>query len=210
MIVAVIGTGNVGSTLGTRWAQKGHQVVFGSRHPDSDPVRALLRSAGENACSASVAEAAAMGEVVVLAVPWSAARDVVRAAGNLEGKVVVDCTNPIASGLKGLSVEPGTSAAEQIAGWASGARVVKAFNSTGAGNMAHPDFDGQAATMFLSGDDEEAKKVVTQLAADLGFDVCDAGPLYTARFLESLALLWVHLAFAKGLGPDFAFKILTR
>lgn len=140
MKVAVIGSGRVGSVLGSRWAASGHKVTFGVRDPDSEKVQAVLASAGENAQAANVKEAAAGADVVVLAVPWQAAEDAVRAADNLEGKVVVDCTNPIVmeGHSMGLALGHTTSAAEQIAAWAAGARVVKAFNTTGMNNMAEP------------------------------------------------------------------------
>ena len=103
-----------------------------------------------------------------------------------------------------------TSVAEQIAAAVSGARVVKAFNSTGAGNMDNPDYDGMAASMFICGDDAPAKQVVAQLAQELGFDVVDAGGLTVARYLEPLAFLWVNQAYVQGEGPNIAFKLLRR
>ncbi len=212
MKVAVIGSGNVGNVLGSRWAASGHQVIFGARNPDSEKVQAVLASAGENAQAVSVQEAAAGADVVVLAVPWQAAENAVRAAGNLEGKVVIDCINPVVmeGNTMGLGLGHTTSAAEQIAGWAAGARVVKAFNATGVSNMADPMYGGEAATMFICGDDEEAKTVAAGLAEDLGFEVCDSGPLLNARYLEPMAMLWIYLAFPGGLGPEIAFKLVKR
>lgn len=209
MKIGVIGAGNVGGTLGRRWAQKGHEVTFGVRDIESVKRSEVLAAAGPNARVASVSEAAA-AEVVVLATPWTATEDAVQSAGNLQGKVVVDCTNPIAPGMKGLSIGHDTSAAEKIASWAKGARVVKAFSTTGAGNMADPVYGAERVTMFICGDDGEAKRTVARLAEELGFDVCDTGPLYTARYLEPMAMLWVHLAYVEGLGPDFAFRLLRR
>src|SRR5262252_6571140 len=180
MEIGVIGAGNVGGTLGRRWAQAGHAVVFGVRDPNDKKVRALLASAGAHARTGSVEEAAASA-VVVLTVPWEAAHDAIRSAGDLTGKVLVDTTNPVAmspAGLEqGLLVGHTTSAAEQVAAWARGARVVKAFNTTGFGNMQDPRYGSQAATMFLCGDAAEAKAVVTQLGEDLGFEMLDTGPL---------------------------------
>jgi len=161
-----------------------------------------------------VDEAAAASEVVVLTVPWAAAHDAVRSAGDLTGKVLVDATNPVDMGLEGLKqgllLGHTTSAAEQVAAWARGARVVKAFNITGVGNMHDPRYGSQAATMFLCGDDAEAKAAVTQLGEDLGFEMIDAGPLAIARLLEPLAMLWIHLAVFQGLGPEFAFRLQRR
>ena len=214
MEIGVIGAGNVGGTLGRRWAQAGHTVVFGVREPNDTKVRTLLASAGANARAGRVEEVTAASAVVVLTVPWEAAHDAVRNAGDLTGKVLVDATNPVALGLDGLQqgllVGHTTSAAEQVATWARGARVVKAFNTTGFGNMHDPRYGSQAATMFLCGDDTEAKAVVTQLGEELGFEMLDAGPLRIARLLEPLAMLWIHLAVFQGLGPDIAFTLQRR
>ena len=103
-----------------------------------------------------------------------------------------------------------TSAAEQVAGWAGGARVVKIFNTTGSNNMENPDYGGQAATMFYAGDDEAAKQAARQLAGDIGFDPIDAGPLANTRLLEPLAMLWIYLAYPGGQGREIAFRLLRR
>jgi NADPH-dependent F420 reductase len=210
MKIAVIGIGNVGGTLGPAWAKAGHEVIFGVRNPASKKVQTLLENAGSNARATSVAEAAAGADIVLFATPWSATQDAVRAAGNLEGKIVVDCTNPIAPDLKGLTIGTTTSAGEQVAQWARGAKVVKAFNTTGSGNMANPLYESQPVTMFICGDDDKAKEMVAQLAKEVGFDTCITGPLYHARYFEAMAMLWVDMAYLQGRGPDFAYKILMR
>jgi len=210
MKIAVTGTGNVGGVLGTRWAQKGHQVVFGSRDPEGEKVQHLVAGAGPNACAASAAEAASASDVVVFATPWHITERVIISAGDLTGKIVVDCTNPVKPDLSGLDVGFDTSAGEQVAAWAAGARIVKAFNTTGSGNMQDPAYDGEPTTMFICGDDAEAKQAVGSLAEDLGFEVVDAGPMTAARYLEPLAMLWTSLAYAQGFGPNFAFKLVRR
>lgn len=209
MRIGIIGAGSVGGALGRGWAKRGHEVVFGVRDPGKPEMAKLLHQA-EGARAASVAEAAAFGEVVVLATPWGGTRDAVQQAGDLAGKVLLDCTNPLTSDLSGLDVPPGSSAAQQIAAWAPGARVVKIFNTTGANNMADPIYDEQPATMFFCGDDGEAKAVASHLAADLGFEPIDAGPLREAPLLESLALLWIHLAYRQKLGREIAFQLMRR
>ena len=210
MKIAVIGTGNVGSVLGTRWAQHGHQVVFGSRDPEGESAQQVVAAGGANACAASAAEAAAASDVVVLATPWSATEETVKTAGDLAGKVLVDCTNPLAPNLSGLTVGHDTSGAEQIAAWAPGAHVVKAFNSTGAGNMADPAYPGGPVSLFICGDDTDAKEKVTTLAEDLGFDVIDTGGLAMARYLEPLAMLAIKLMYVQGYGPDVALNLVKR
>lgn len=209
MNIAIIGTGSVGAALGRGWADAGHAIIFGSRHPHSDDVEALVASIGNRARSTPPDEAAAAANVVALAVPWNAARSAVEGLGDLDDKILIDCTNPIAAGLQS-AVGGDASGAEQIAGWAPGARVVKAFNTTGANNMADPDYAGTPLTMFLCGDDADAKTTVANLAEDLGFETIDAGPLNRARLLEPMALLWIHLAMNEGFGREIGFKLLRR
>jgi hypothetical protein len=209
MKIAVIGTGNVGGTLGSRWAKAGYPVTFGVRDPNSEKARRALEAAGGKTAVVGIAEAAANADVIVLAVPWSATQATIEAAGNLTGKVLVDCTNPIAPGLQ-LALGATTSGGEQVAQWATGARVVKAFNTTGAENMANPVYAGEPTAMLICGDDASAKQHVSELAASLGFEPLDVGPLSAARFLEPFALVWIRLARAQGLGPNIAFKLARR
>jgi NADPH-dependent F420 reductase len=208
MKIAIMGTGNVGSVLGKRWAQAGHSIVFGSRAPGRDDVQALVADAGANAAAAHPADAVAGAELVVLAVPWRAAEAAVTSIADWQGKILVDATNPIAPGFK-LAVGHTTSGAEEVAGWAPGARVVKAFNTTGDNNMADPVYDGQATTMFICGDDADAKEAVAGLAQTLGFDVTDVGDLTAARWLEPLAMVWISLA-RRGGNRNIALKLVRR
>ena len=210
MKIAIVGAGNVGGALGKGWAAKGHSVYFGVPEPQGEKMQALLKSMGANARAGSVQEAAANAEIVVFATPWNAAQNAVAAAGNLAGKIVIDCMNPLAPDLSGLVLGQTTSAAEQVAAWAKGARVVKAFNTTGAGNMADSRYAGAKLAMCIAGDDAAAKKSVSQLATDLGFDAIDAGPLKNARLLEPFAMLWIYLAVKQGLGPNIAFQLMRR
>lgn len=209
MKIAIIGTGNVGRALGTSWAKKGHQVIFGSRDPHSEKVGQVVTVAGPSAGAATIAEAGAVAEVIVLAVPWNTMQSVIEALGEVAGKIIVDATNPIGPGFQ-LALGTTTSGAEQVAGWASGARVVKAFNTTGWENMADPIYQGQPIAMFICGDDAEAKAAVTKLAQDLGFEVADTGPLATARYLEPLAMVWIHLAMVQKQGRQVAFRLVKR
>lgn len=210
MKIAILGAGNVGGALGQGWASKGHSIFYGVPDPQSEKVRALLKSIGSNARAGTVREAADASEVIVLATPYPAVRDAVAAAGDLGNKVIIDCTNPLKPDLSGLVVGHTTSAAEQVAEWARGARVIKAFNTTGAGNMSNTNYDGSGITMLIAGDDAAAKSTVMHLASDLGFEPLDAGPLANARLLEPFAMLWIYLAVKQGLGPNIAFKLLRR
>ena len=200
MKIGIIGAGSVGGQLGKLWAAQGHRVMFGVRDPRKDTVRALV--ADEHIQVGSLADAVAFGELVVLAVPWPAAAEVIASAGDWSGKIVIDATNRF--GPNGDA-----SAAEDVAKLAAGASVVKAFNTIGAEHLADPTFGDTRATMFICGDDAAAKSVVATLAGELGFETVDAGPLGNAALLESLARLWVYLA-RNVTGRDVAFKLLRR
>jgi 8-hydroxy-5-deazaflavin:NADPH oxidoreductase len=209
MRIAIIGTGNIGRVLGACWARRGHHIIFGTRRPDSDDVRELIRTTGSDTRAAFPKEAAAGADVVVLATPWHAAEQTARSLGSLSGKTLIDCINPMGPGFT-LAVGHDTSASEQIAGWLPGANVVKAFSTTGAKNIANPLYGKQRLSMFLCGDNGEARKVVASLAEELGFEPVDCGPLKQARFLEPLAAVWINLAYGQGWGADFGFAVLKR
>ena len=213
MKLAIIGAGNVGGTLGKAWAQKaGHDICFGTRDPKSDKTQALLRGLGGKARAATVAEAAAFGDMIVLTTPWTATEAAIRAMGDLSGRILLDATNPLVMGPEGLGLEigHGISGGEKVQGWAKGASVFKTLNTTGFGNMADPVFAGVKSVMFVAGDDDAHKPKVIALVAALGFEVIDAGPLRNARLLEAHAMLWIDLALQRGLGRDWAFARVKR
>lgn len=210
MKIAVLGTGNVGSALGTGWAKAGHEVVFGSRDPSSPKALAVVAAAGENARAATIQQAVVGADAILLATPWPATEWILGSLGNLSGKVIIDCINPLNETFSGLTHGHSISGAELVAAWAPGAHVVKAFNSVSARVMSDPNFDGQPATLFYCGDDTKAKQVVHQLATDLGFEAADAGPLVNARYLEPLAMLYIHLAIRQGWGSNTAFHVIKR
>jgi len=207
MRIAVIGAGNVGRALGKGWLKRGHDVRFGVWHPadakygDLPPDR-LARPG----------EAAKNAEAIVLATPWPATEAAIAGLGDLSGRIVIDCTNPLGMGPDGLGLVLGhaISGGELVAQWAKGAAVVKAFNTTGAANMA--DLSGYRITpaMFVAGDDARAKPVVMGLARDIGFEPIDAGPLRIARLLEPFAMLWIDQARNRGAGQDFAFAVVRK
>jgi predicted dinucleotide-binding enzyme len=204
MKIGIIGAGNIGGTLGTRWATAGHDVTYGVRRADSDEVRDLIDRSGGRARASTIAEAVAASDVVVIAVPGPALRDVIAQASDWAGKIVIDVTNrfvPVSGGA-------GPSNSHEIARLAAGARVVKGFNTAGVETLADPLYGSEAADTFLCSDDAAAKTVVSALAAELGLDAVDAGPLANAALLESLTLLWIQLARTKGRG--IAFKLLRR
>ena len=210
MQIGIIGSGNVGGTLGVRFAGAGHAVVFASRKPDSAEMAELVARAGNGARAATAAETVAVSDVILLATPWPATREILEGVGGLAGKVLIDATNPLLPMLAGLEYGTTTSGAEQVAGWAPGTRVVKAFNTIGFNVMANPSFGGKKAVLFYCGDDTAAKAQVGELAAAIGFDARDAGPLTQARLLEPFALLWISLALQHGYGRGIGFEFLQR
>jgi 8-hydroxy-5-deazaflavin:NADPH oxidoreductase len=209
MHIAILGTGNVGAALGKAWGAKGHLITYGSREPAGAKVQELLKASGAQSKATDLVQAAGAASILVLAVPFHSVQATLAGLGDLSGKILIDATNPLGPGMQ-LITWPGSSAAEQIAGWASGARVVKAFNMTGSGNMADTGYGPVKPAMLLCGDDPQARQSVAQLAAELGFDPVDCGPLSAARALESLAGLWVSLAYTQGQGPNIAFALLRR
>lgn len=199
MKIAVLGSGNVGGALGEAWVRAGHQVVFGTRDGAAPAIA--------GAKGASVAQAIRDAEVVVLAVPWAAVPDVLAQAKDWSGKILIDCTNPLGPGLE-LTLGFNTSGGEQVAGLAQGARVAKAFNTTGFNNMKSPKYGGRPVTMLFCSDDAGARKTVEQLVRDVGFEPVFAGPLKQARYLEPLAVLWISMSQQQG--RDFAFAVVRR
>lgn len=208
MKIGIIGTGDVGGTLGMRWRQKGHEIMFGVRNRQSQSVQKLIQL-DKNLEFGEIMETVAFGDVIVLAVPWTSIEETILKAGNLSNKILIDPTNPLTPDLKGLAMD-NSSSAEKISNLAKNAKVVKAFNMIGARTLNNLIFDSQRADLFICGDDSHAKQIVRELAIDIGFDVIDVGPLVNARMLEYLALLWIELAFRQQLGPNIAFKLLRR
>jgi NADPH-dependent F420 reductase len=199
--IALIGTGHVVSALGQRLAEQGHTVVYGSRNPNVAAMTELLRVTGHGAVALPPAAAAARSRVVVLAVPWSAAEDVVRGLGDLSGKIIVDPTNPRVMAADGFAdYALPDSNAEHIARLAPGAGVVKAFSTLGAETMLDPRLAQSPVTIPIVGDDRAAKEVVAALAREIGLEAVDVGPLRHARIIEGL-----HYLRANALGGRVNF-----
>ena len=208
MSLSIIGAGNVGAALGHAFTQRGEHVVFGV--PDPGKYAGMAAKLGALAKVTTSAEAIAASDVVILAVPYAAAAAVAQSVPDWKGKILVDATNPLGPGLSGLSIGTTTSGAEEIARLATGARVVKAFNTTGAENMADARYPGGTPIMPVCGDDAGARAKVVALATMIGFDAVDCGGLSAARYLEPFAMTWIHMAIRMGLGRRFAFARLRR
>ena len=196
MKVAVLGTGKVGSALGSALARAGHGIVFASRDPQSEGALAAVGKV-DGARSVSFQEAVDEGDVVLLVVPFEAAEEVIGSLGRLAGTILIDCTNAVAADDRGpkLGLSSGTSAGEMIAAWADDAQVFKAFNQVGyevLGDAAA--FADQPPFMLVAGPDGSGKETVLSLVQDAGFDPQDIGGIEQSRLLEALAMIWIHLA----------------
>ena len=202
MAVAIIGTGNMGSGIARLLASKGEKVAIGSR----DPAKAakLAEEIGAGAEGGGTAAAVKLADVVVLAVPYGQVADVIRDAGGLAGKVVIDISNPITEDYKALTVGHSTSAAEEIQKLAPQAKVVKAFNTIFAQLLPAEAREGRAVQVFVAGDDEAAKKTVSDLVAKGGFEPIESGPLSNARYLEPVGEINIHFGFFLGWGTTAA------
>ncbi|MFJ8039229.1 NADPH-dependent F420 reductase [Kitasatospora sp. NPDC096147] len=191
MRINVIGTGNAGSVLARRLAGAGHLVTTANT---ATPVADAARQAAE-------------AEVTFLAVPFTATlAPEVRAA--LAGRIVVDATNPLSADFLSLTVGHTTSGGELTAEALPGARVVKGFNTVLAAATQAGSYQGRPLLLLLAGDDREAVRTVAGIGASLGLDPVDAGPLAVARYLEPLAEVLIHLAYAQGLGPEIGLALL--
>jgi predicted dinucleotide-binding enzyme len=197
MRIAIIGAGNVGRALGTALAAAGHGIVFGVRDPDSDKTRAALAAAGESS-AADPAVAVAGADVVVFAVRWDAAVATIATLPSLESRIVIDAMNRVAAPASA------TSATEDLGDLLPGAKLVKCFNTIGFENMATARERAVPAAMFAAGDDPDAKRVALELAAEIGFDAYDAGPLANAKVLEDMVRVWFTLTQTHGRRVGFA------
>ena len=187
----MIGKGNVGTALSTGWRRAGHEIRFGHRDP-KEPVR----------------EAAEWGETVVLAVPFLVVPEVTAEIGSAaDGKVLIDVTNALGPGME-LAVGFSTSSAEEIQKALPNARVVKAFNTVFAKNQSTAKVGAEQLSAFIAGDDDAAKRVVMQLAADIGFDPVDVGTLRSARYLEPMGMLLISLGFSLKMGTNIGIKLI--
>lgn len=210
MRIAIIGTGNVGSALAQGWSRAGHRLVLGVRDTTDAKVAALAKATGAEVKPS--AEAAASGEIVVLALPWQATEGAVKALGGLNGKIVIDCMNPLTMQNGALTLDRGftTSGAETLAGWIPQARIVKTLNQVGADLMADASSLPHRPVMFMAGSDAAAKTAVAGLLGDLGFEPLDAGDLTKARLLEPFGMVWINQALVQGKGRDWAFAAVSR
>jgi predicted dinucleotide-binding enzyme len=213
MKVGVLGSGDVAKALAAGFIKHGHETMVGTR--DTAKLAEWQR-ANPKAKVGSFSETAAFGEVVVLAVKGSVAADVLRAAGskNLNGKLVMDATNPIAdapptNGVLKFFTTFDESLMERLQREFPGAHFVKVFNSVGNAQMVNPQYKGGKPTMFICGNDDGAKVIAAQILEQFGWETADMGKVESARAIEPLCLLWCALGFTKNEWTH-AFKLLHQ
>lgn len=181
MKIGIIGSGKIGGAIGTHWAQYGHQVIFSSSSL-SEKLQNLAKQAGENARAGTIAQAAEFGEVILFAPPYWKTDEALSAAGSLDGKILIDATNPYRSDF--TPEPPSVVGALELAKKVPGARIVKAYDMIRASILADEAYQDDRFAVYYCGDDESAKAIVAQLIADSGFVGVDAGSLKDAAKME--------------------------
>jgi predicted dinucleotide-binding enzyme len=190
--VAVIGTGDMGDSLGPRFAELGYRIVYGSRNPDSDKVKALVKMTGKNASATTQIAAAQQGDIVLMLVPWPAMETVAQNLGDLEGKIVIDVSMPFLQGEDGYPKHMlQTSSAEMIQAWNPGAKVVKTFGTMGSQIIDDPMEAGGVVTIPVASDHRDAKEKVARIVSSMGLDPVDFGPLRMARSIEIMQMIYM-------------------
>jgi len=200
MKVTLIGSGNMGSALATQISKGGHALVITGRN--ADKAKELARTTGAVFKDKAAADGA---DVVVVATAYPDAVAALRSAGDLNGKVIVDITNPVTADYMGLTIGHSTSAAEEIQKAFPGAKVVKAFNTVFAQVVAGgPELAGATVPVYFAGDDAAAKETVKSLILSMAFAPVDAGGLRNARYLEPLAGMNIYFGYGAGRGTAIA------
>jgi NADPH-dependent F420 reductase len=204
MRVGIIGAGNMGSAFARRLSAAGHDVVIGSS--DIEDARKVATTVGSKVRAVPREEVAENAEVVIAATPFANQVAALRASGKLDGKTVVEISNPMTEDMSSLAIGLTTSAAEEVAKAVPGAKVVKAFNTVFAQVLSSPPTAASAAKVqvFYAGDDDGAKRIARSLVESMGFEPVDAGPLSNARYLEPLGMLNIYFGYVAQMGTDIA------
>jgi predicted dinucleotide-binding enzyme len=214
MKVGILGSGDVGRALGDGFVSRGHEVVLGAREATNEKATKWAARHDARGSAGTFRDAAAFGEIAVLATLWSGTENALRLAGieNFKGKVVLDVTNPLVfepNQPPKLALGHTDSGGEQIQRWLPGARVVKVFNIVGNAHMVDPKFPGGPPDMFLCGNDEAARKTAAEICRAFSWNVIDIGGLDGARLLEPMCILWVKFGILSG-SWNHAFKLLRK
>ena len=214
MKIGILGSGDVGIKLGDGFLALGHTVKIGTRNTTKETITVWIKKHGQEASVGSFEEAASFGEIIVFATSWVATEDIIKLAdkASFSRKIVIDVTNPL-DFTKGipptLAIGHTNSAGETIQRLLPDAKVVKAFNTVGNPHFFHPDFPGGPPTMFICGNDAEAKKIVTNILTEFGWETIDTGGIDSSRLLEPLAMLWINHFFRTNTG-NHAYKLLRK
>ncbi len=213
--IGILGSGIVGKTLASGFLKHGYEVLIGTSNPSK--LDEWLAKNNFKAKVTSFEEAAKTADILVLAVKGHASQDVLKLAGihNLAGKTIIDCTNPIdekippVNGVLNYYTTINSSLMEQLQKLAPDAHFVKAFNSVGSAFMVNPDFSGVTPTMFICGNNDEAKKQVKHILDQFGWETEDMGKAEAARAIEPLCMLWCIPGILQGKWSH-AFKLLKK
>ena len=214
MKIGILGSGDVGQSLGTGLVALGHDVKLGSRDAKNPKTAAWAKKAGAHASTGTFAEAAAFGEWIFLATLWSGTENAIQLANpkSFAKKIVVDATNPLVfeeGKPPRLALGFDDSGGEQVQRWLPDAKVVKCFNTSGNAHFVKPSFPGGPPDMFLCGNDASARKNVAELCQSFGWGVVDVGDITGARLLEPMCVLWVGYGLRTNTW-NHAFKLLRK
>lgn len=205
MKIAIIGTGNVGGALATKWALKGHEIYLGVKDSSDFKGKHLLKN--PNTKTDSVSGAVGQSDVVLIATPATAVVEVAKSLGDTKGKILIDAMNIV----MGRGPQGFTNTADAILANTETKDVVKCFNTTGFNNMENPDYNGTSIDAFVAGDSKKGKEIAQKLAIDAGFAECyDVGGNDKFVLMESFAFFWINLAMMQGQGRNIGFKLLKR
>jgi len=215
MKIGIIGSGIVGRVLGTAFLKEGNEVMLGTRNVNKEEV-ITWKAENKGAQTGTFEQTSAFGDIIVLATGGAVTKEAIEGAGtpHFKGKVVIDATNPIAqaapdNGVLKFFTSLDHSLMEQIQKQLPDARVVKAFSCVGNAFMYKPDFGGIKPTMFICGNDDEAKNTVTKILDSFGWETEDMGKMEAARAIEPLCILWCIPGLTKG-NWGHAFKLLKK
>ncbi|MBL7877478.1 MAG: NAD(P)-binding domain-containing protein [Cyclobacteriaceae bacterium] len=203
--IAIIGSGNVGGALATKWASKGHEINLGVRDINRFKGKELL--ANPNTEVLTIENAVKASDIILLSTPATATVEVVKSLGDTTGKIIIDAMNVVMNrGPQGYK-----HTTDAILDNTQTKDVVKCFNTTGFNNMQNPNYDGLALDLFVAGDSEKGKTTAIQLAKDAGFAECyNIGGNDKFELMEQFAWFWINLAMFQGQGREIGFKLLRR
>jgi 8-hydroxy-5-deazaflavin:NADPH oxidoreductase len=205
MKIAIIGTGNVGGTLATKWAKAGHEIFLGVQDPNKFKGKELLKNPSTSL--QSILDSVKNSEVILIATPATAAIEVAKSLGNTTGKIIIDAMNIV----MGRGPVGFTNTSDAILANTETKDLVKCFNTTGFNNMENTFYGNIAIDAFMAGDSEKAKEVTRKLALDAGFAECyNVGGNDKFSLMEQFAFFWINLAMIQGQGREIGFKLLKR